>query len=161
MRSSAVSFSAQAIPGSRTRYCISMRLNRSFTATLRVPARFLGAMVWVLRAQGNTRAAIHLETLWNEPVASHAFSLFWAYCDLERLVSERRSSLFQVCHTYTPVHRPEQIHYFPLDSFPFPSNETHPARRQKHQSLACQGGPLAHQLLGEFRGDMLVREEYF
>lgn len=61
---------------------------------------------WLLCAEGNTRAAIHLETLWNEPPVTHAFSLLCGY-PLSGFPGQNHESYHQVRH-HMQVHHAEQ-----------------------------------------------------
>ncbi|MEP6935911.1 MAG: MEDS domain-containing protein [Nitrospirota bacterium] len=76
-------------------------------ATLRGPIRIYGEMVAVLWAQGNTKAAIRLEALWNELAATHAFSLLCGY-PMSGFPNQNHETFHQVCHAHTHVHQAEQ-----------------------------------------------------
>jgi hypothetical protein len=77
-------------------------------AALTGPVRIFGEMVAVLWAEGQTRAAIRLEELWNELATRHAFSLLCAYPIAGFPDQKVDLSLLRVCHTHTHVHFPEQ-----------------------------------------------------
>jgi hypothetical protein len=73
-------------------------------AALKGPVRIFGEMVAVLWAEGNTRAAIHLEELWNELAYQHAFSLLCAYPISVFPDQKDNLSFLQICQTHTHVH---------------------------------------------------------
>ena len=75
-------------------------------AALRGPVHIYGEMVAVLWAEGKTRAAIHLEELWNELATRHTFSLLCGYPISAFPNQNTDESLQQVCHAHTHVHIP-------------------------------------------------------
>ena len=76
-------------------------------AALTGPVRIFGEMVAVLWAEGNTRAAIRLEELWNEIATNQAFSLLCAYPLSDVSAQKDNASFLQVCQHHTHVHIPE------------------------------------------------------
>lgn len=80
-------------------------------AALTGPVRIFGEMVAVLWAEGQTRAALRLEELWNELATRHAFSLLCAYPIAGFPDQKIDLAILRVCHTHTHVHPPELTHY--------------------------------------------------
>ncbi len=72
------------------------------------PVRIYGEMVALLWAQGKPRAAIHLEELWNDLTARHAFSLLCGYPNAAFPNQDNDDSFLQVCNVHTHVHPAEQ-----------------------------------------------------
>ncbi|MEO6308272.1 MAG: MEDS domain-containing protein [Nitrospiraceae bacterium] len=77
-------------------------------AALAGPVRIFGEMVAVLWAEGQTRAAIRLEELWNELATRHAFSLLCAYPIAGFPDQKADLAILRVCHTHSHVYFPEQ-----------------------------------------------------
>ncbi len=73
-------------------------------AALKGPVRIFGELVAVLWAQGDGRAAIRLEELWNELAKEHTFSLLCAYPTWAFSDQKDADSLRQICQTHTHVH---------------------------------------------------------
>jgi hypothetical protein len=73
------------------------------TATRPGPVRIVQEMGTVLWAQGNTRAALRVEELWNEIAPLHAFSLVCAYPTSAYSAENDDDSFLPVCLTHTHV----------------------------------------------------------
>jgi hypothetical protein len=67
------------------------------------PVRIFGEMVAVLWAKGYTRAALHLEELWNKLVKEHSFELLCAY-PLEKLSQGTDNDVRIISELHTHVH---------------------------------------------------------
>jgi hypothetical protein len=80
-------------------------------AALTGPVRIFGEMVAVLWAEGQSRAAIRLEELWNELATRHAFSLLCAYPIAGFPDQKIDLAILRVCHTHRHVHLPELTPY--------------------------------------------------
>ena len=91
----------------QTRFVACLQPIFEQAATLRGPIRIYGEMVAVLWAQGNPRAAIRLEELWNKLATSFPFSLLCGY-PMSGFPDKNHESFHQVCHPHTHVHLPEQ-----------------------------------------------------
>ena len=73
-------------------------------AALNGPVRIFGEMVALLWAQGNVRAAIRLEELWNDLATQYRFSLLCAYPKSGFSNQKDNDYFLQVCQTHTHVH---------------------------------------------------------
>jgi hypothetical protein len=73
------------------------------TATRPGSVRIFQEMGTVLWAQGNTRAALRVEELWNEIAPLHAFSLLCAYPTSAYSAENDDDSFLPVCLTHTHV----------------------------------------------------------
>lgn len=76
-------------------------------AALKGPVRIFGEMVAVLWAEGNTRAAIRLEELWNLLPTDYTFSLLCAY-PTSGFPDQKDNALYhQICQQHTHVQTAE------------------------------------------------------
>jgi hypothetical protein len=66
--------------------------------------RVYGDMVDILAAEGNLRAAIQLEELWNSLLRENAFSLFCGYSASSFGHPRDARQLSEICHLHTDVH---------------------------------------------------------
>jgi len=93
--------------------------------------RAFGEMVTLLWAEGNGKAAIRLEKLWNQLSRSHTFALFCAYPMGGFRSSANAESFLHICHEHT--------HVLPAESY---SSKTAAERLRSISVLQQKAGSL-------------------
>jgi signal transduction histidine kinase len=82
-------------------------VERSATGVFPGPVRAYGEMVDLLWKDGNQKAAIRLEEMWNELAATHSFALLCAYVMGSFYKQPGADRFHEVCRTHSHVVAPE------------------------------------------------------